>query len=655
MKAYQILKGSLLTVALGCVSIAHAAGVAPMTAKPLPAKTPTATTPLLQGAKPTAAPAAALTAQQVMDLFKKAFPKKPMLGGACSAEYGVMDLNAVNQLVKGGKSDLVMNHLNKNVLPCLANPQVAAKNKNLTAAIKQSCSIQAVPLITVNGANGAQINLSAKLCQPAMAVQDNLGQKKADEALFPSMMANVGCQAAKAVPFDALKLADFVKRNQAIMVMPQSTAIQKQEATKNIQKAMGYVKELTVCSKSQKDLNFNKAMTAKFASFATCQAPVGFPNANPQFTAMLFGGPESLCSLSKGTANAIATNQAAAAQKAADLKAVQGAMQGLGVPMMLGKVNPAGYVGFRETIVTPLASPNAPQLIAIWLAKDPAGLDAHFKKVLANVTAQNGKTTNPKATAAVVNACAGSLSQVTNPPIISQICQAANATKAQNSVNAEVATAKKALAVPMVAMQYKTCAEGFGQKLSATMPDGVTPALQKWLELDQKGANGHMNGILSCLNDKAPHPKLTSAVKLACDSGVSAIPGTETLCATATQKEEANTNALLGSVGAGDVMATQESLDATVTEDPTAGFEADPSVVQGADADPDMPVVADTAENLGFDLTQLPADGTEVPGDGSADDMSSIGDGSEVDFQDPTKVPGMDGMDVSADGTELTA
>ncbi|MBP9752838.1 MAG: hypothetical protein KBD31_03415 [Proteobacteria bacterium] len=631
------------------------------------------------GVRPAIATAAAIPVVAKMDdkkaqfIFKSAFDK-PMFG-KCGEALGKITWSSAKQLQDGGQGAMIEQHINANIMPCLA-PGEVMKNPNLVKALQSSCSVGS----TVTGIP-AKDRLCAAVTQGASLQQ----QQKSDDALFPSMMNNVGCQGAKVAPFDALKLAQFVQRNQQVMATATANPLQRTQAQKNVMRALGYVADLQKCAKSQSDINFNKALAAKFTT-PTCQAPVGFPNANPQLTAGIYGGPDSLCGLSKGTGVKIADNQA-----------VEAAKKALGVPTIMGRINPAGYVGFpvglvqpltqpvaaqsiatwaakdapgftahfnkilagvssKDTkttnpkssalvvqacsstlannpnaliqqicqaanatnaqntvnsanaaaiagakktlavpgtplgyvgfpigLVQPLTQPTAPQAIAVWQEKDPKGFDAHFKKILQGVTSVNGKTMNPNSSALVVQACSSSLAN--NPTgIIQQICQAANATNAQNGVNAQVAGFKKTLGVPMVAAQYLTCSEGFGQKLNAD-------ALSGWMQLDAPGATAHLNALNKCVsNPSSPHPKLSFAINQACTTGgVSAVPGAEGLCQAAAEKDLANTNALAESVGLTDVTGMVAGQDAVVQDlnaiDPNA---IDPNAIDPNMVDPSM-------------------------------------------------------------------
>ncbi|CAO5675059.1 MAG: hypothetical protein HEEMFOPI_00169 [Holosporales bacterium] len=448
-------------------------------------------------------------------IFDAAFGK-PIGGGVfgsatkCSDAYGKINWTSAKQLQDGGQGAMIEAHVNTNIMPCLASGEVE-KRSSLVNALKNSCAMgRAVTNIPIKDkvCNAAESGAAAQQQKKADAAAAQQ-QKKADEALFPGTVDNFGCHPPKVAPFDALKLAQFVQRNQAIVSTVTATPTQKNEATNNVKKALAYVADLQKCAKSHTDVNFNAALAAKFptpqGAKPTCQAPVGFPNANSGLTAAIYGGPDSLCALSRETGNKIVEN-----------KSIEDAKKLLAVPS-----TPLGYVSFPVGLVQALTQPGATQAIATWAARDEKGFNAHFTKILQGVTSVNGKTVNPKSTALVSQACSTTLANNPNQ-MIQQICTAAQATHAQNSNNAEnsaaIANAKKLLAVPSTPLGY------VGFPVGLVKPLENAEAVQQisiWAEKDEKGFNAHFTKILqgvTSVNGKTVNRNSTEIVDRACST-----------------------------------------------------------------------------------------------------------------------------------------
>jgi hypothetical protein len=383
------------------------------------------------------------------------------------------------------------------------------------------------------------------------AAPEDLMRKNA-EILFPNALAmKMGCMESVAKPFNPQGLARYLGEELKIFAAAKDVK-SKQKALEGVTRVSNYVKGLTTCSASSKDVNFNRSIASKFPAqpgTAACTIPQGM--ATPpvsvkvgtidtaqiytSFIASLYNTPTSnasLCSKVASTTQQVSNNQ----------EAVRLA-QNLGIPT--GITAGATYLAFGEKLTAPLASPGVGNAIVRLNQLDPKTFTNHFTQILKGVSAKENASKNPKAVANVVAGCQGEMSKVTLP-LIQQVCQAAKQTSTQNTNNARIVQLKNDFGVPANAVtglaRYKIFDTGLVK--SWTAPDAAAKMVE-WNKLDPKGCSQHLSMILRGMQGDGKttlNPGSTKIVVDACEGNMGKIqvPFMSDICQAAQQTHATN-------------------------------------------------------------------------------------------------------------------
>lgn len=434
---------------------------------------------------------------------------KPTLGNKCDSAYGKINWSGVQGMMTDpAAKQVVETHINTNIIPCMAD----GSNKNLLATIKSSCDVIGAP----------SFELKDSICTKANELLGGNAQQKFEDSLLPGL-TDIGCSRPVADKLNIKGLAEYKIKLQGILSNPQVPIPEKQKAMGTGQKIENYVAQLQKCVTSAGDKNFNAALQAKFSDTQNCALPQELVTLaqNPvakDFLLKIYGD-NGLCKTASATGTVIDNN----AQ-------VEQAKKTLGVPS-----TPLGYVGFPESLVTPLAGEKAADALATWAQHDQPGFSAHFGKIAAGLKGADGKVVNPKAANILATACGSTLAQV-QVPQIQEICAVAVSTHSANTALMEkqknFMQAVNTLGIPsgpQAFVMYKTCPANLASKLN---PD----AAQVIADGNPKLLANHFQGVSNCLDVK--HPEFTQTVANGCGSGLNTSPLFTDVCTKAKATSE---------------------------------------------------------------------------------------------------------------------
>lgn len=376
--------------------------------------------------------------------------------------------------------------------------------------------------------------------------------RKNAEVLFPNALAmKMGCIASVAKPFNPQGLSKYLGEELKLLASGKDTK-SKQKAMEGITRISNYVKGLTICSTSAKDVNFNKSIAAKFplqGGKTNCSVPNEIASSPVSvkvgtidtiqiynsFIGSLYNTKENNISLCNKVAST--TQQVSNNQEGVRIAKV------LGVPT--GITASATYLAFGEKLTAPLATPGVANNIMKLNQLDSKTFTNHFMHILKGVSAKENASKNPKSVTNVVQGCKGEMGKV-NLPLIQQVCQAAQQTHTQNINNARISQLKNELGAPANAAvglaRYKIFDTGL---VKNWINPGAAQKMVEWNKLDPNGSSQHLSMILRGLQSDGKNtlnPNSTKIVVDACqsDMGRAPVPFMSDICQAAQQTNAVN-------------------------------------------------------------------------------------------------------------------